>query len=250
MSANAFTYLFSFFLRLCSPVHGKHFFAPSQHLPGRLFAQIFYCFVFVSPERIHAKSSGSNTCFAWDSPCSLTNCAGMEMLQDNKRVPGPWLDGNRKYYHTEGEFSGQTHSLFSQLSVGAGTGKLLQRSCQALMCLLVMLKWNFWAVGTVVWALAVIVKRRKRETKSQDGKRWRQVWFRGTRLCRVRRSLCLTACFQYSWWLCWEHSFRGKVFKGVWSHLASWHVLVKDKCLLLIRLGPASWSRSSLSGHC
>lgn len=113
--------------------------------------------------------------------------------------------------------------------------------------------WNgtSWqpAGGTVVWTLAIIVKRKKKVTKSQDGRRWRQVWFRGPRLCRVKRSLCLTAWFQHRC-LHWEHNFRGRVFEGVWSHSASWHVLVKHKHLLLIRLGPASWSWSCSSGHC
>lgn len=53
--------------------------------------------------------------------------------------------------------------------------------------------WNgiSWqpAIDTVVWTLAIIVKRGKKVTKSQGGKRWRQVWFRGTRLRRVCVSL-------------------------------------------------------------
>lgn len=103
-----------------------------------------------------------------------------------------------------------------------------------------MLKWNFLVACSRHSGLNTgnhCEKEEEKVTKSQDGKRWRQVWFRGARLCRVRRNLCLIACFQYTWCLHWEHNFRGRVIKGMWSHLASWCVLVTDKCLLLIKLG-------------
>lgn len=62
---------FLFALKLSSPVRGKcltffflfFLFFCLSHLPVELFAQIFHCFVFVSPEVMRAKALGSTACF-------------------------------------------------------------------------------------------------------------------------------------------------------------------------------------------
>lgn len=78
----------------------------------------------------------------------------MEKFEDNKRQPGSCTDGNRKYYHAEGEFSGQPGSSpLSRLGVGTGTQKCLLCSCQAVMRLQIRLKCNLLAACNRHWGL-------------------------------------------------------------------------------------------------
>lgn len=97
MNANVFTYAFSFCSETVQSSPWKTLFCSFSTSAREAVCTDFSLLCFCFPWKVHAKSSGSNTCFAWDSTCSLTNCAGMVMLQDNKRWPSSWLDGNRKY---------------------------------------------------------------------------------------------------------------------------------------------------------
>lgn len=254
MSANAFPYLFSFCSETVQLSPWKTF-SPASHICQRgCLHGLFYCFVLISPAVIHSKALGSTMCFAWDSTCSLTNCAGMEKHEDNKRQPGSCSDGNRKYYHTERNFQDNLSPLPSHDLM---LEQALWNGCCVLFRLWYIFRsgWNATfrqpVIGTGVWTLAIAVKRRKGICKQSPmmKKRGGQVWFRGKRLCKVRMSLYLTACFQHSWCLQWECNFRSRATWGSSGKPeVTWLLTMfgkRQQHLLLVKPGPVSYCWSS-----
>lgn len=162
------------------------------------------------------------------------------------------MDGNRKYYHAEGEFSGQScSSPLSRLSVGAGTQKRLLCSCPAMMHLQIRLKCHLLAACNGHWRWNAGDRCEEEEgdlqTQSRDERKRRAgVILRKQAL----RSLdeFVSHC-SFSTQLVWDAILgvgqQEALREGVKSPGFSPCFGKRQQRLLLVKLGPASCSWSS-----
>lgn len=182
-----------------------------------------------------------------NSTCSLTNCAGTEKPEDNTAQPGSCLDGNRKHYPIEGEFSGQPcSSPLLLLDVGAGAQKRFLCSCQAVTCLKIELKYYLLAACNRHWGLDAGNRCGEEEEGCAKGTQRVPGWEK-RKAGAIRRKQALqdqdefmSHCL-FSTQLVpavqWECNFRGTAIGSSRGHEATW-------------LLPTLWWKTAVSAPC